>query len=75
MAILNPAGDVGVGGVIRNAAHGNGLTLFAVAGGESDLEFARGDHRVFVEEFVEIAEAEQEQGLRIAGFDRVVLLH
>jgi hypothetical protein len=39
------------------------------------LEFARGDDGVFVEKFVEIAEAKEEEGMGVAGFDRVVLLH
>ena len=69
------AGDVAVGGVIRNAAHRNGLPFFAIARGQRDLQFARGEHGVFVEQFVEIAEAEEEEGVRIAGFDRLVLLH
>ena len=69
------AGDVAVRGVIGDAAHGNGLALFAIAGGEGDLEFAGGDDGVFVEEFVEIAEAEEEEGVRIAGLYGVVLLH
>src|SRR6266481_1986170 len=43
------ARDVAVGGVIRHTAHGNRLTLFAVARGERDLKLARGDDRVFVE--------------------------
>ena len=33
------AGDVAVGGVVRNAAHGDRLTFFAIAGSERDLEF------------------------------------
>ena len=69
------AGDVAVGGVIGNAAHGDGLAFFAIAGGERDLQFARGEHGVFVEEFVEIAEAEEQEGVGVAGFDRLVLLH
>src|SRR5208337_3154798 len=69
------AGKVSVGGVVRNAAHGNGLALFAIAGGERDLEFAGGDDGVFVEEFVEIAEAEEQESVGVAGFNRVVLLH
>src|SRR2546427_5140225 len=43
------ARDVAVGGVIRHTAHGNRLTLFAVARAERDLKLARGDDRVFVE--------------------------
>ena len=69
------AGDVAVGGVVGDAAHGNGLAFFAVAGGEGDLEFAGGDDGVFVEEFVKVAEAEEEEGVGIAGFYRGVLLH
>ena len=69
------AGDVAVGGVIGDAAHGNGLALFAIARGESDLEFARSEDGVFVEEFVEIAEAEEQESVGIAGFDRLILLH
>ena len=71
----NEAGEVNIDGVVRNATHGNGLALFAIAGGEGDLEFAGGDDGVFVEEFVEIPEAEEEQSVGVAGFDRVVLLH
>ncbi len=69
------AGDVAVGGVIGDAAHGNGLAFFAIARGERDLQFAGGEHGVFVEEFVEIAEAEEQKSVGIAGFDRLVLLH
>ena len=69
------AGDVAVGGVVRNATHGNGLALFTIAGGEGDLEFASGDDGVFVEEFVEIAEAEEEKSVGVTRFDCVVLLH
>src|SRR6266404_1332713 len=68
-------GNITVGSVIGHAAHRNRLALFAVARGESDLQFARGKHGVFVEEFVEVAEAEKQQRVRIARFNRVVLLH
>ena len=33
--------DVGLRGVIRNAAHGDGLAAFAIAGGQRDLQLAR----------------------------------
>src|SRR5467141_1596046 len=71
----NQARDVAFRGVVRNAAHGNRLALFAVARGESDLKLARGDYRVFVEKFVEIAQAEEQQGVRVARLDGVILLH
>src|SRR2546430_16152752 len=32
------AGDVAVSGVVRNAAHGDGLAFFAIAGGQGDLQ-------------------------------------
>src|SRR5256885_2386312 len=67
--------NVAIGSVIRNAAHGNGLALFAIAGGQSDLQLAGGEHGVFVKQFVEIAEAEEQKRVGIAGFDVVVLLH
>src|SRR5260370_34947885 len=74
-ARADQARDIAFGGVIRNAAHGNGLALFAVARGERDLQLARGDDRVFVEQFVEIAEAEEQQRVRVARLDGVILLH
>jgi len=67
--------DVGFGGVIRHAAHGNGLAFFAIAGSQGDLQFPRGDHGIFIEEFVEIAETEEQQGVRVARLDGVILLH
>ncbi len=54
------AGDVAVGGVVGDAAHRNRLTLFAIARGQGDLQFAGGEDGVFVEQFVEIAETEEE---------------
>ena len=73
--VADEACDVAVGGVIGNATHRDGLAFFAIAGGERNLEFARGKDRVFVKEFVEIAEAEEQQRVRVTRFDRVVLLH
>ncbi len=68
-------GDVALGGVMRNAAHGDGLALFAVAGGQSDLQLAGGNDGVLVKEFVEIAQAEQDQRMRVALLDGLVLPH
>ncbi len=44
----NQSGEIAFCGVIGNAAHGDGLAFFPIAGGEGDLEFARSDHGVFV---------------------------
>src|SRR6516225_10402060 len=49
----NQSGEIAFRGVIGNAAHGDGLAFFAVAGGEGDLQFARGDHGVFVKQLIE----------------------
>src|SRR5258708_8444659 len=46
------ARDVAVSGVIRHAAHRNRLALFAIAPGQRNLQFARRQQRVFVEEVV-----------------------
>ena len=62
----NQPRDVAFRGVIGHAAHGDGLALFAVARSQSDLQLARGDDGVFVEELVEIAQAEQQQRVRVA---------
>src|SRR5882762_318937 len=71
----NQPRDVALGGMIRDATHGNGLALFAIARRKRDLQLARGDNGVFVEEFVEVAQAEEQQGVRIARLDGVILLH
>ena len=49
--------------------------LFLIARGERDFEFARGDHGVFEEELVKIAEAEHQQGVGHLLLDAVVLPH
>ena len=54
---------------------GMARAFFLVAGGEGDFEFARGDDGVFEEEFVEIAEAEHQQGVGDLLLDGVVLPH
>ena len=64
IALLDQARDVAFGGVVGDAAHGNGRALFLVARGERDFELARGSHGVFEEELVEIAQAEHQQGVR-----------
>ena len=35
------AREVGLGGVVGHAAHGDGLAALAIAGGQGDLQFAR----------------------------------
>ncbi len=59
--------------MIRDAAHGDGLAFFAIAGSESDLEDTGGEERVVEEEFIKVAETEEEKGAGVLGFDVVVL--
>src|ERR1017187_3238703 len=75
VALLDESRDVAFRGVIGDAAHGDGRAFFLVAGGEGDLQLARGEDGVFKEELVEIAEAEEEEGVGHLLFDGVVLPH
>jgi hypothetical protein len=61
--------------MIRDAAHGDGLTLFLVAGGKSNFQFARGGDGVLEEKLVEIAQAEHQQRVGDLLLERVVLAH
>ncbi len=65
--------EVAAGGVIGDAAHGYGAGF--VAGCEGELEFARGDDGVFVEELVEVAEAEEDEGVGVGVFGGAMLPH
>ena len=68
---LEKAGDVTVGGVVRDAAHRDDA-----APGQRDIEQLRPVLRVLEEQLVEIAQAEQEQGiLGQLGLDAAVLRH
>ena len=60
--------QVAAGGVVRHAAHGHGLRF--VARGERQLQLARGDDGVLVEELVEVAHAEEEQGVGMSFLGR-----
>ena len=67
--------DVAVCGVIGNSAHGNGIVAVFVASGKRNFQFARGSYGVIEEEFVEIAQPEEQQGIRSLLLDGVVLPH
>ena len=75
IALLDQARDVVFGGVIGDAAHRDRLAFFLVARGERDFELARGGDGVVVEEFVEIAQAEQQQRVGDLLLDAVILPH
>ena len=74
-SFANQFGNVVFRRVIRHAAHGNGGALFFVARGERDLQFARGDHCVFEEQLVEVAQAEEQERAGMFFLDRGILPH
>src|SRR5689334_15898807 len=69
------AGDVSFRRVKRDAAHGNGLAALAIAGSEGNLKFLGGNQGVLVEEFIEVAQTKQEQRVRVALLDGLILPH
>src|SRR5271157_3234571 len=68
-------GDVVLGRVIWDAAHGHGDALFLVARGQRDLQLARGDDRVLEEQLVEVAQAKEDERVGMFFLDRGVLPH
>ncbi len=74
-SLANQLGNVVLGRVVGHTAHRDGDAFFLVARGQRDLQFARGDHRVFEEQLVEIAEAKEEQRVGMLFLDRGVLPH
>ena len=69
-------GDIALGGMIGDAAHGGALLRIlhaAVPRGQRQIELPGGDLRVVVEHLVEIAQPEKEQTVRVLLFDLVIL--
>ena len=66
-------GDVAGDRVVRHAAHGDGLAALLVAGGQCDLQLARARDGVLEEEFVEVAEAEEEERAGVLPLQLLVL--
>ena len=67
--------DVALGGVVRHTAHRNGDTFLFVARGEGDLQFFCGQNGIVEEEFVEISQAEEQQGAGMLLLDSGILPH
>src|SRR5690606_26992205 len=59
----------------RHAAHRDVVTEMLATLGEDDAEGARGDFRVFKEQFIEIAHPVEQQAVRIGRLDFTELLH
>ena len=74
--LADEPGDVAVGGVERHAAHRNRAAAGVLRpGGERQLERARGGQRVLVEHLVEIAHAEEDDGVAVLTLGVEVLAH
>ena len=71
--LLDQPGDVPLGGVVRHAGHRDALAPADVAARQHDVERLRHDLRVVVERLVEVAQAEEEDGVRMARLDLQVL--
>src|SRR5205807_8335021 len=68
-------GDVRFGGMKWNAAPGDRFAALAIAGGQGDLQCLGGDQGVFVKKLVEVAQAKQQERVRVALLDRLILPH
>ena len=75
VALADELGDVSLGGVVGNSAHGDGNAIDLLARGEGDLELAGGGDRVIEEELVEVADAEKQQRGGMLFLDGGVLPH
>ena len=79
VALGDEPGDVAVGGVVGDAAHGDALLrrlgLVLVTGGEGQLQLPGGGAGIVAEHLVEIAQAEKENGIRVVGLDFQILAH
>ena len=75
---LESGGDhavkVGIDGVVGNTGHGNRIFTLGTAG-EGDAEDAGDGAGVFVEAFIEIAHAEEKDGIGVLLFVLLVLAH
>ena len=59
----------------RHPGHGDVLALVLAALGQGDAQGLRGDLGVLEEQLVEIAHAEEDDGVRLAGLGRQELRH
>jgi hypothetical protein len=67
--------QIAVQGMDRHPGHGDVLALVFTPFGQGDAEGPGGDLRVLEEQFVEIAHAEEDDGVRLAGLGRQELRH
>ena len=80
VALGDEPGDVGLAGVVGDAAHGHPLllglgVLAVVPGGEGQIQLPGGQLGVVGEHLVEVAQTEEQNGVRVVLLDLQVLLH
>jgi len=74
-AELDQLAEVAFQRMHRHAGHHHGLPRAGAARRERDVEQAVGLARVVVEDFVEVAHAEEDERVGVLGFQAQVLLH
>jgi hypothetical protein len=75
IAAADQAGEVGLGGMFRDAAHRDGGAVVLAPVGQNDVERGGGGLGVGEEQFVEIAHAEEQQRVRMLRLDGEPLRH
>ncbi len=75
VSLADELGDVALGGMVGNSAHGQGDAIDLLARGEGDLQLARGGDGVLEEELVKVAHAEEQQRGGMLFLDCGVLPH
>ena len=80
VALGDEPGDIGLAGVVGDAAHGHPLllglgVLAVVPGGEGQIQLPGGQLGVVGEHLVEVAQAEEQDGVRVVLLDLQVLFH
>ena len=76
VALGDELGDVTLGAVIGDAAHGRalfGILDVPVPGGEREVQLAGGGDGVVVKHLIEVAEAEEEQAVAVLLLDLLIL--
>ena len=68
-------GQIGLGGVHRHPGHGDGLAAVRATGGQLDAEGGGGLLGVLKKQLVEVAHAEEDQGVRLARLGLEELRH
>ena len=74
-SLPDQACQVGLGSVIRNACHRNGLARRGAALGQGDVQQSCRLARIVVEQLVEVAHAEEQQHVRMRGLGSEKLAH